>query len=124
MTNTTRHLVIVSRIHLRRTHTFFVKSVISGGVVCLKSSSFYSSLSRCLQHLLTYSLQDGDVQNVEEAQMRLSVLAQNKKLWSQQMYLDIGAKAIHLRDIQSQVRTDARRSTNRPVCCEQLIKVR
>ncbi|XP_056285395.1 epidermal growth factor receptor kinase substrate 8-like protein 1 isoform X2 [Pseudoliparis swirei] len=53
-------------------------------------------------HLLTYSLQDGDVQNVEEAQMRLSVLAQNKKLWSQQMYLDIGAKAIHLRDIQSQ----------------------
>uniref|UniRef100_A0A8C9ZFN4 EPS8 signaling adaptor L1b n=1 Tax=Sander lucioperca TaxID=283035 RepID=A0A8C9ZFN4_SANLU len=54
------------------------------------------------QHLLTFSLQDGDVQNVEEAQSRLSVLAQNQKLWSQQMYLDVGAKAIHLRDTQSQ----------------------
>lgn len=57
-----------------------------------------------LQHLLTYSLEDGDVQNVEEAQLRLSVLAQNKKLWSQQMYLEVGAEAIHLRDTKSQVR--------------------
>ncbi|XP_034415303.1 epidermal growth factor receptor kinase substrate 8-like protein 1 isoform X2 [Cyclopterus lumpus] len=62
-----------------------------------------TNISRHLvNHLLTYSLQDGDVQNVEEAQMRLSTLAQNKKLWSQQMFLDVGAKAIHLRDIQSQ----------------------
>ncbi|XP_008301100.1 epidermal growth factor receptor kinase substrate 8-like protein 1 [Stegastes partitus] len=53
-------------------------------------------------HLLTFSLQDGDVQSVEEAQARLSSLAQNKKLWSQQMYLDVGTEAIHLRDIQSQ----------------------
>ncbi|XP_031147268.1 epidermal growth factor receptor kinase substrate 8-like protein 1 [Sander lucioperca] len=60
-------------------------------------------ISRYLvNHLLTFSLQDGDVQNVEEAQSRLSVLAQNQKLWSQQMYLDVGAKAIHLRDTQSQ----------------------
>lgn len=43
---------------------------------------------------------------MEEAQARLSVLAQNNKLWSQQMYLDVGAEAIHLRDVQSQVRTD------------------
>ncbi|XP_049418912.1 epidermal growth factor receptor kinase substrate 8-like protein 1 isoform X1 [Epinephelus fuscoguttatus] len=55
-----------------------------------------------VNHLLTFSLQDGDVQNVEEAQSRLSFLAQNKKLWSQQMFLDVGADAIHLRDIQSQ----------------------
>ncbi|KAK9530574.1 hypothetical protein VZT92_012066 [Zoarces viviparus] len=62
-----------------------------------------TNISRYLvNHLLTYSLQDGDVQNVEEAQTRLSVLAQSKKLWSQQMYLDVGAEAIHLRDTQSQ----------------------
>uniref|UniRef100_A0A3Q1ENL1 EPS8 signaling adaptor L1b n=1 Tax=Acanthochromis polyacanthus TaxID=80966 RepID=A0A3Q1ENL1_9TELE len=54
------------------------------------------------QHLLTFSLQDGDVQSVEEAQARLSSLAQSNKLWSQQMYLDVGTEAIHLRDIQSQ----------------------
>nr|XP_046233108.1 epidermal growth factor receptor kinase substrate 8-like protein 1 [Scatophagus argus]XP_046233109.1 epidermal growth factor receptor kinase substrate 8-like protein 1 [Scatophagus argus]XP_046233110.1 epidermal growth factor receptor kinase substrate 8-like protein 1 [Scatophagus argus] len=62
-----------------------------------------TNISRYLvNHLLTFSLQDGDVQSVEEAQARLSFLAQNKKLWSQQMYLDIGTEAIHLRDIQSQ----------------------
>ncbi|XP_037611730.1 epidermal growth factor receptor kinase substrate 8-like protein 1 [Sebastes umbrosus] len=62
-----------------------------------------TDISRYLvDHLLTYSLEDGDVQNVEEAQLRLSVLAQNKKLWSQQMYLEVGAEAIHLRDTKSQ----------------------
>ncbi|KAM9336622.1 epidermal growth factor receptor kinase substrate 8-like protein 2 [Symphorus nematophorus] len=62
-----------------------------------------TNISRFLvNHLLTFSLQDGDVQGVEEAQARLSFLAQNKKLWSQQMFLDVGAEAIHLRDIQSQ----------------------
>ncbi|KAK2820214.1 hypothetical protein Q5P01_023173 [Channa striata] len=62
-----------------------------------------TNISRHLvNHLLTFSLQDEDVQSVEEAQARLSLLAQNKKLWIQQMYLDIGAEAIHLRDIQSQ----------------------
>lgn len=73
------------------------------------------SLERCLfltfhlprQHLLTFSLQDGDVQGVEEAQARLSFLAQNKKLWSQQMFLDVGAEAVLLRDVQSLVRTHA-----------------
>ncbi|XP_023255892.1 epidermal growth factor receptor kinase substrate 8-like protein 1 isoform X1 [Seriola lalandi dorsalis] len=55
-----------------------------------------------VNHLLTFSLQDGDVQSVEEAKSRLSFLAQNKKLWSQQMCLDVGSEAIHLRDIQSQ----------------------
>ncbi|CAN9508540.1 unnamed protein product [Ophioblennius macclurei] len=53
-------------------------------------------------HLLTFSLQDGDVQSVEEAQSRLSVLAENDKLWSQRMFLDVGAQAIHLRDLQTQ----------------------
>nr|XP_020493228.1 epidermal growth factor receptor kinase substrate 8-like protein 1 [Labrus bergylta] len=62
-----------------------------------------TNISRYLvNHLLTFSLQDGEVQSVEEAQARLSVLAQNKKLWSQQMFLDVGAEAIHLRDTQSQ----------------------
>uniref|UniRef100_A0A3Q4G6Q8 Uncharacterized protein n=1 Tax=Neolamprologus brichardi TaxID=32507 RepID=A0A3Q4G6Q8_NEOBR len=55
-----------------------------------------------LQHLLTFSLQNGEVQSVEEAQNRLSFLAQNKKLWSQQMYLDVGTGGIYLRDVQSQ----------------------
>lgn len=66
-----------------------------------------SSASLSLQHLLTFSLQDGDVQSVEEAQARLSFLAQNKKLWSQQMFLDVGAEAVHLRDIQNLVRARA-----------------
>ncbi|XP_028423978.1 epidermal growth factor receptor kinase substrate 8-like protein 1 [Perca flavescens] len=62
-----------------------------------------TNISRYLvNHLLTFSLQDGDVRNVEEARSRFSVLAQSQKLWSQQMYLDVGAKAIHLRDTQSQ----------------------
>lgn len=44
------------------------------------------------------------MQSVEEAQSRLSYLADNNKLWSQQMFLDVGAEAICLRDTQSQVR--------------------
>uniref|UniRef100_A0A8C2X5Z5 EPS8 signaling adaptor L1b n=1 Tax=Cyclopterus lumpus TaxID=8103 RepID=A0A8C2X5Z5_CYCLU len=96
MTNISRHLVNVSRscdMHIHRFECYLRVSF---------ASSPHPFFSPCLQHLLTYSLQDGDVQNVEEAQMRLSTLAQNKKLWSQQMFLDVGAKAIHLRDIQSQ----------------------
>uniref|UniRef100_UPI0037E7BDDF epidermal growth factor receptor kinase substrate 8-like protein 1 isoform X2 n=1 Tax=Semicossyphus pulcher TaxID=241346 RepID=UPI0037E7BDDF len=62
-----------------------------------------TNISRYLvNHLLTFSLQDGDVQSVEEAQTRLSFLAESKKLWSQQMFLDVGVEAIHLRDTQSQ----------------------
>ncbi|XP_062269870.1 epidermal growth factor receptor kinase substrate 8-like protein 1 [Platichthys flesus] len=61
-----------------------------------------TNISRYLvNHLLTFSLQDGDVQGVEEARSRLSFLAQNKKLWSQQMLLDVGAQAVQLRDVQS-----------------------
>ncbi|MEQ2167924.1 hypothetical protein GOODEAATRI_009035 [Goodea atripinnis] len=33
---------------------------------------------------------------------RLSFLAENKKLWSQKMFLDIGSNSISLRDVQSQ----------------------
>ncbi|KAK1881542.1 Epidermal growth factor receptor kinase substrate 8-like protein 1 [Dissostichus eleginoides] len=62
-----------------------------------------TNLSRYLvNHLLTFSLKDGEVINVEEAQARLSFLAQSKKLWSQQMFLDVGVKAVQLRDIQNQ----------------------
>ncbi|KAI4807644.1 hypothetical protein KUCAC02_027437 [Chaenocephalus aceratus] len=62
-----------------------------------------TNISRYLvNHLLTFSLKDGEVINVEEAQARLSFLAQSKKLWSQQMFLDVGVKAVQLRDIQNQ----------------------
>ncbi|XP_070401648.1 epidermal growth factor receptor kinase substrate 8-like protein 1 isoform X2 [Nothobranchius furzeri] len=55
-----------------------------------------------VDHLLTFSLQKNDVQSVEEAQTRLSFLAENKKLWSQKMFLDVGRDSILLRDIKSQ----------------------
>ncbi|XP_058476719.1 epidermal growth factor receptor kinase substrate 8-like protein 1 [Solea solea] len=62
-----------------------------------------TNLSQYLvNHLMTFSLQDGDVQGVEDARARLSFLAESKKLWSQQMFLDVGAEAIKLRDVQSQ----------------------
>uniref|UniRef100_A0A3B5QDX3 Uncharacterized protein n=1 Tax=Xiphophorus maculatus TaxID=8083 RepID=A0A3B5QDX3_XIPMA len=46
------------------------------------------------RHLMTFSLQDGTVQGVEEAQARLSFLADNNKLWSQKMLLDIGSNSL------------------------------
>ncbi|XP_023805254.1 epidermal growth factor receptor kinase substrate 8-like protein 1 isoform X1 [Oryzias latipes] len=55
-----------------------------------------------VNHLLTFSLQDGDVQSVEEAQTRLSFLAESNKLWSQKMFLDIDGEGVHLRDITTQ----------------------
>ncbi|KAM4623484.1 epidermal growth factor receptor kinase substrate 8-like protein 1 [Polymixia lowei] len=55
-----------------------------------------------VNHLLTFSLQDGEVRSVEEAQARLSMLAQADKLWSQRMILEVGPGAIRLRDVQSQ----------------------
>ncbi|KAM3859572.1 epidermal growth factor receptor kinase substrate 8-like protein 1 [Diretmus argenteus] len=62
-----------------------------------------TDISRYLvNHLLTFSFQDGEVETVEEAQSRLSLLAKANKLWSQQMFLDVGPEAIKLRDIQSQ----------------------
>uniref|UniRef100_A0A3B3V1X4 EPS8 signaling adaptor L1b n=1 Tax=Poecilia latipinna TaxID=48699 RepID=A0A3B3V1X4_9TELE len=54
------------------------------------------------QHLLTFSLQDGNVQGVEEAQARLSFLADNNKLWSQKMLLDIGSNSLRFRDASSE----------------------
>uniref|UniRef100_A0A3Q0QQB2 EPS8 signaling adaptor L1b n=1 Tax=Amphilophus citrinellus TaxID=61819 RepID=A0A3Q0QQB2_AMPCI len=92
MTNVTRHLVNVSAV--------FKPFPASDVLTCTFPHVFI--LSHYLQHLLTFSLQNGEVQSVEEAQNRLSFLAQNKKLWSQQMLLDVGAGSIHLRDIQSQ----------------------
>ncbi|XP_077358755.1 epidermal growth factor receptor kinase substrate 8-like protein 1 isoform X3 [Festucalex cinctus] len=54
-----------------------------------------------VKHLITFSLQKGDVTTVEEAQSRLLLLARNKTIWSQQMLLDVGSDAVYLRDIQT-----------------------
>ncbi|XP_061613278.1 epidermal growth factor receptor kinase substrate 8-like protein 1 isoform X1 [Phyllopteryx taeniolatus] len=54
-----------------------------------------------VNHLITFSLQKGDVKTVEEAQSRLLQLARGNKLWSQQMLLDVGQDAVYLRDIQT-----------------------
>lgn len=43
---------------------------------------------------------------MEEAQTRLSFLAESNKLWSQKMFLDIDGEGVHLRDITTQVRAD------------------
>lgn len=106
MTNSSRYLVNV-RLLVRHYAKSFSSREVLRCIVFLHLLILFFCLSPCLQHLLTFSLQDGDVQSVEEAQSRLSFLAQSKKLWSQQMFLDVGAEAIHLRDVQSQVRTDA-----------------
>ncbi|CAL8283519.1 unnamed protein product [Merluccius merluccius] len=52
-------------------------------------------------HLLTFSLQKGEVHDVEEAHARLSRLAQADKLWSQCMILELGPDALRLLDIQT-----------------------
>nr|XP_061807924.1 epidermal growth factor receptor kinase substrate 8-like protein 1 [Nerophis lumbriciformis] len=55
-----------------------------------------------VKHLITFSLQKGDVSTVEEAQSRLHQLAKSGKLWSQQMLLDVGPDAVYLRGIQTE----------------------
>ncbi|KAL0984298.1 hypothetical protein UPYG_G00139620 [Umbra pygmaea] len=55
-----------------------------------------------INHLVTFSLQDGEVKNVEEAQSRLSLLARADKLWSQQVVLEVGPDDLRLRDTKSQ----------------------
>ncbi|XP_041733995.1 epidermal growth factor receptor kinase substrate 8-like protein 1 [Coregonus clupeaformis] len=55
-----------------------------------------------INHLVTFSLQDGEVKTVDEAQSRLSLLARSEKLWSQQMVLEVSPEALRLRDTQSQ----------------------
>ncbi|XP_010892841.2 epidermal growth factor receptor kinase substrate 8-like protein 1 isoform X2 [Esox lucius] len=55
-----------------------------------------------INHLVTFSLQDGEVKSVEEAQSRLSLLARADKLWSQQMVLEVSPEGLRLRDTQSQ----------------------
>ncbi|XP_046887819.1 epidermal growth factor receptor kinase substrate 8-like protein 1 isoform X1 [Hypomesus transpacificus] len=62
-----------------------------------------TSVSKYLvNHLVTFSLQDGEVKNVEEAQSRLSLLARSDRLWSQEMVLEVGPVDLRLRDIQNQ----------------------
>ncbi|KAG7264991.1 hypothetical protein CRUP_017151 [Coryphaenoides rupestris] len=53
------------------------------------------------EHLLTFSLQNGEVQGVEEALARLSHLAKADKLWSQCMVLEVAPEALRLLDIQT-----------------------
>ncbi|KAJ7985033.1 hypothetical protein DPEC_G00360930 [Dallia pectoralis] len=55
-----------------------------------------------INHLVTFSLHDGEVKTVEEAQSRLSLLARADKLWSQQIVLEVGPEDLRLRDTQSQ----------------------
>ncbi|XP_077595878.1 epidermal growth factor receptor kinase substrate 8-like protein 1 isoform X2 [Stigmatopora nigra] len=55
----------------------------------------------CVKHLITFSLQKGDVKTVEEAQTRLLQLAHSDKLWSQRMLLELGPEVVYLRDIQT-----------------------
>ncbi|XP_061665313.1 epidermal growth factor receptor kinase substrate 8-like protein 1 isoform X2 [Syngnathoides biaculeatus] len=59
-----------------------------------------------VKHLITFSLQQGDVETVEEAQSALVHLARNNKLWGQQMLLDVGQDAVYLRDIQTKEELD------------------
>ncbi|KAM6951136.1 epidermal growth factor receptor kinase substrate 8-like protein 1 [Aplochiton taeniatus] len=55
-----------------------------------------------IDHLVTFSLQGGEVRSVEEAQSRFSAMARSDRLWSQQIVLEVGPQAVQLRDRQSQ----------------------
>ncbi|XP_021172394.2 epidermal growth factor receptor kinase substrate 8-like protein 1 [Fundulus heteroclitus] len=63
-------------------------------------------MKQVVNHLLMFSLQNGDVKSVEEAQARFSLLAENNKLWSQKILLDIGSDSLFLRDVLSQDEVD------------------
>ncbi|XP_014014444.1 epidermal growth factor receptor kinase substrate 8-like protein 1 isoform X1 [Salmo salar] len=55
-----------------------------------------------INHLVTFSQQEGEVKSVDEAQSCLSRLARAEKLWSQQIVLEISPEVLRLRDTQSQ----------------------
>ncbi|XP_029102389.1 epidermal growth factor receptor kinase substrate 8-like protein 1 isoform X3 [Scleropages formosus] len=55
-----------------------------------------------VSHLVTFSLQEDEVRDVEEALSRLSHLAHTDRLWSQQMLVEVSWDAVRLRDAQNQ----------------------
>uniref|UniRef100_A0A3B3SC42 Uncharacterized protein n=1 Tax=Paramormyrops kingsleyae TaxID=1676925 RepID=A0A3B3SC42_9TELE len=58
-------------------------------------------------HLVTFSLQGGEVQSVEEALSRLSHLARTDRLWSQEMLVEVSRDTVRLRDAQNQDELEA-----------------
>ncbi|XP_036381124.1 epidermal growth factor receptor kinase substrate 8-like protein 1 [Megalops cyprinoides] len=60
-----------------------------------------------VNHLVTFSLQNGEVRSVEEAVSRLSHLARTDRLWSQEMLLEVSSEAVRLRDAQNQEELEA-----------------
>ncbi|KPP69457.1 epidermal growth factor receptor kinase substrate 8-like protein 1-like, partial [Scleropages formosus] len=63
----------------------------------------YPSRRLGTQHLVTFSLQEDEVRDVEEALSRLSHLAHTDRLWSQQMLVEVSWDAVRLRDAQNQL---------------------
>ncbi|XP_048869130.1 epidermal growth factor receptor kinase substrate 8-like protein 1 [Brienomyrus brachyistius] len=60
-----------------------------------------------VNHLVTFSLQGGEVQSVEEALSRLSHLARTDRLWSQEMLVEVSRDTVRLRDAQNQDELEA-----------------
>ncbi|KAJ8364246.1 hypothetical protein SKAU_G00130770 [Synaphobranchus kaupii] len=67
-----------------------------------------SDISQYLvNHLVTFSLQGGEVRSVEEALSRLSHLGRTDRLWSQEMLVEVSTEAVRLRDAQNQEELEA-----------------
>ncbi|KAJ8245826.1 hypothetical protein GJAV_G00260710 [Gymnothorax javanicus] len=67
-----------------------------------------SDISQYLvNHLVTFSLQGGEVRSVEEALSRLSHLGRTDRLWSQEMLIEVSTEALRLRDAQNQEELEA-----------------
>ncbi|KAJ8399907.1 hypothetical protein AAFF_G00406370 [Aldrovandia affinis] len=60
-----------------------------------------------VNHLVTFSLQGGEVRSVEEALSRLSHLSRTDRLWSQEMLVEVSTEAVRLRDAQNQEELEA-----------------
>ncbi|XP_054913692.1 LOW QUALITY PROTEIN: epidermal growth factor receptor kinase substrate 8-like protein 1 [Poeciliopsis prolifica] len=93
------HTFALTRMHRR---TAAHRKPVSAGNAAAAGKKMTRVVKHLVNHLLTFSLQDGNVQGVEEAQARLSFLADNNKLWSQKMLLDIGSNSLRFRDASSQ----------------------
>ncbi|XP_064178282.1 epidermal growth factor receptor kinase substrate 8-like protein 1 isoform X1 [Anguilla rostrata] len=60
-----------------------------------------------VNHLVTFSLQSGEVRSVEEALSRLSNLGRTDRLWSQEMLVEVSPEVVRLRDAQNQEELEA-----------------
>ncbi|KAI1896268.1 hypothetical protein AGOR_G00093050 [Albula goreensis] len=60
-----------------------------------------------VNHLVTFSLQSGEVRSVEEALSRLLHLGRTDRLWSQEMLVEVSSEAVRLRDAQNQDELEA-----------------